>query len=91
MKSKKNKSAEKERKDYVRFCPKCISVDINQEKSTMQSLGFLPTKYICSNCGYFSFNFPEINIDELDKLNLQKNRETEKSKNQSGLVDKSLG
>ena len=91
MKSKKNKSAEKERKDYVRFCPKCISVDINQEKSTMQSLGFLPTKYICSNCGYSSFNFPEINIDELDKLNLQKNRETEKSKNQSGLVDKSLG
>ncbi len=88
MKNKKQKSTKKE---YVKFCPKCNSIDIYQDKSTMQSLGFLPTKYICNNCGYTSFNFPEIDIDELDKIHPQKKQETEKSKNQSELIDTSYG
>ena len=71
---KNKKSAKKERKKYIKFCPKCNSIDISQDKSTMQSLGFLPTKYICNNCGYTSFNFPEIDVNELDKLHPQKNK-----------------
>ena len=89
MKSKK--STKKERKNYIKFCPKCNSIDIHQDKSTMQSLGFLPTKYICNNCSYTSFNFPEIDINELDKLHLQKKQETKESKNQSELIDTSYG
>ena len=88
---KNKKSIKKERKNYIKFCHKCNSIDISQDKSTMQSLGFLPTKYICSNCGYSSFNFPEIDVNELDKLHLQKKQETRESKNQSELIDTSYG
>ena len=57
----------------------------------MQSFGYLPTKYICSNCGYLSFNFPEIDVDELDKLHPQKKQGKKESKNQSELIDTSYG
>ena len=91
MKTKQQKSTKKERKSYIKFCPKCSSIDIYQDKSAMQSLGFLPTKYICNNCGYTSFNFPEIDVDELDKIHPQKKQETKKSKNQFELIDTSYG
>ena len=78
---------EKGKKKYVRFCPKCSSIEINQDKSTMQSLGYLPTKYICSNCGYSSFNFPEMNLNKLDKLHIK----THQERNQSELLDTSYG
>lgn len=87
----KIKSVENTKKKYVRFCPKCNSGDIGQDKSTMQSLGYLPTKYICNNCGYSSFNFPEIDVNEVDKLDLQKPQDGKISKNQSELVDTSYG
>ena len=90
-KNKISKSTKKEGKNYIKFCPKCNSIDIHQDKSTMQSLGYLPTKYICSNCGYSSFNFPEIEVNELDKLHLQKKQETKESKNKSELIDTSYG
>ena len=90
-KNKITKSTEKERKSYIKFCPKCNSIDVTPDKSTMQSLGFLPTKYICSNCGYSSFNFPEIDINEVDKLNIQKIQKTKESKNSSELIDTSYG
>ena len=91
MKKKKQRFTKKERKNYIKFCPKCNSIDIYQDKSTMQSLGYLPTKYICNNCGYSSFNFPEIDVNELDKLHPQKKPETKESKNQSELIDTSYG
>ena len=78
---------EKGNKKYIRFCPKCKSIDINQDKSTMQSLGYLPTKYICNNCGYSSFNFPEMNMNRLHKLHIK----TTQEKNQSELLDTSYG
>lgn len=83
---KKNLKLE-EKKGYLKFCPKCNSININQDKSTMQSLGYLPTKYICDTCGYSSFNFPETGLDRLNKLHIKKPRE----KNQSELLDASYG
>ncbi|MBI2559417.1 hypothetical protein HYW20_08900 [Candidatus Woesearchaeota archaeon] len=94
MVTKKNERRnliKEERKKYIKFCPKCNSIDIYQDKSTMQSLGYLPTKYICNNCGYSSFNFPEIDINELDKLHLQNKQGVKESKNQSELIDTSYG
>jgi len=63
----------KEKKQYVQFCPKCESINIEQDKSTMQSLGYLPTKYICKNCGFSSFSFPEIELDEIQRLKTKTN------------------
>ena len=76
------------RKQNTLFCPKCESVDINQDKSTMQSLGYLPTKYICGNCGLSSFTFPEIDLDKVETLKTKKFNVKE---NKSELVDTSYG
>ena len=94
MVNKKIKNVElikKEKKKYTKFCPKCNSIDIRQDKSTMQSLGYLPTKHICNDCGYSSFNFPEIDINKINKLHYKKFQETKESKNQSELIDTSYG
>jgi hypothetical protein len=85
--TKKSAKGPTEKEKYIRFCPKCNSIDVNQDKSTMQSLGYLPTKYICSSCGYSSFNFPEINLNKLNKLHIK----NQKVKNQSELLDTSYG
>ena len=77
----------KAKKIYLKFCPKCSSGDINQDKSTMQSLGYLPTKYICSNCGYSSFNFPEIEDVKVKKLKPEAHRKEKESE----LIDTSYG
>ena len=53
---------------YVKICPKCKSTDIAFEKSTMQALGQLPNRYICSNCGYGGYQAVEIAASKLAKL-----------------------
>lgn len=90
MKDKKKKSSKKEKVKYIKFCPKCSSIEINRDKSTMQSLGYLPTKYICDNCGYSSFNFPEIEIEKINELKI-KSKESDKNNLKSELIDTSYG
>lgn len=90
MKKIKKGGGMESNKKYIRFCPKCNSIDINQDKSTMQSVGYLPTKYICNYCCHSSFNFPEIDINKLNKLHLQKYLSNKKS-NHDELIDTSYG
>ncbi len=52
--------------EYVKICPKCRSLNISiVNKITM---GFLPSEYICNNCKYTGFIFPEINVNKIKKL-----------------------
>ena len=86
---KKNKIKEISGK-YIKFCPKCNSIDTYQDKSTMQSLGYIPTKYICNYCGFSSFNFPEIEIEEIDKLQINF-KKVKTGLGNSELIDTSYG
>ena len=65
--------------NYVRVCPQCKSIDVSQDKSTMQQLGELPTRCICNNCGHSGFVFPEVSESQLEEF--------EKEIKQSGLAN----
>lgn len=64
----KNRSKKKQNEKYVKFCPRCKSINVFPEKSTLQILGFLPTRYVCNDCGYAAFSFPCISLANLKKL-----------------------
>jgi|GEM_PF-6532896 len=90
-KRKTKKISIKKRIRYIKFCPKCNSIDVNQEKSTMQSLGYLPTKYICNNCGYSAFNMPEIEPDKVNSLTIKNTNAVYLSEIESEKIDSSYG
>jgi transposase-like protein len=50
---------------HIKFCPKCKSLNIR-----IGLIGFFgfPARYKCRECGYKSFIFPTISIEELKKL-----------------------
>jgi len=81
------KRAKKEK--YLKICPKCKSIDIVPDKSTLQQMGVLPQNYICKKCGHSGFVFPEVAISELkdfkDEVDKKHLRNTKKDK--SELVD----
>lgn len=54
---------------YVRFCPKCRSLNIRSKL-----LGFfgLPAKYKCGNCSYQAYVFPMVSVDDLKKFGKKK-------------------
>ena len=62
------KKQQKKKEDYIKICPKCKSIDVSQDKSTMQQLGELPTRYICNNCGHSGFVFPEVLESQLEEF-----------------------
>ena len=84
---KKKNLSRKTESAYVKICPNCKSEDIFQEKSTMQALGYLHTRYVCENCGYGGFQTIEVKQSELK--NLKKNDENKNAK--SELIDMSYG
>lgn len=84
----KKKSKEK----YVQVCPKCKSVNVRQDKSTLQQIGALPTMYICGKCGFSSYIFPEVKLSELkDFENEVEGESKEVKKTKSDLIDMSYG
>ncbi|MBI2658846.1 hypothetical protein HYX05_01960 [Candidatus Woesearchaeota archaeon] len=64
---------------YVKFCPKYNSIDVEQDKSTLQQVGYLPVFYICKYCNYSGYTFPEIEISGINKLKTEKKSVDEKS------------
>ena len=75
------------------MCPQCKSININQDKSTMQQLGELPTRYICNNCGHSGFSFPEVLLSELEKFEKEmgKSGSIDTKKDKTPLLDDSYG
>jgi len=71
----------KEKKEYVRICPNCGSLDIeilNVQKQFTFAFG-MPTTYKCNNCGFSSYVFPEVDVKDLEKLK-EKNKDNQKDK-----------
>jgi hypothetical protein len=67
-KSKKNKER------HITICPKCKSPDVYIDKSNpLQPVIGLPANYMCNNCNYKGFNFPEIETSKLKKFQKQIN------------------
>ncbi len=67
-----DKSEEKKEVQYIKLCPKCNSVNVNLNQKGGLAFFGLPAFYTCKNCGYTNNFFPEIEIDEVDKLNVRK-------------------
>ena len=64
----------KDRKKYIKICPKCGNLDLPLSSSFVQILA--PTAEICNKCGYTGL-FPEIDINEIEnyKKGLKKKSE----------------
>lgn len=41
------------------FCPKCRSVNVTREMGASLALG-VPQKWLCNDCGFSNFVFPEM-------------------------------
>lgn len=80
------------KKKYLKICPKCKSIDVRTDKSTLQQLGAIPAMYICNKCKHSGYNFPELEISELDKPKKKIDKKSLKStKDRSELIDTSYG
>jgi len=40
------------------FCPKCKSIDVRKELNVLLVAG-VPQKWICNNCGFIGYIFPQ--------------------------------
>ena len=80
----------KQKPEYVKICPNCDSLDISPEISTMQQTGALPSRYVCNNCGFTSFAFPEANLNDYKKSE-EKVTKIPKEKKQEEKIDFSYG
>lgn len=81
----------KEKPKYVKICPNCKSIDVGSERSTMQQTGILPTRYICNNCGFASFAFPEIDLNDYEKIPKKENTAMGLEKGDLEKIDTSYG
>jgi hypothetical protein len=74
-------------------CPKCKSPDISTDKSNplIGQMG-LPTKYVCNNCEYAGYSFPEVDITEIEKFEEDAAKtETKETGEKPELVDTNYG
>jgi len=88
----KKKSSEEE-KD-VMICPKCKSPDVHIDTSNpLQPARGLPARYICNNCNYSGYTFPEIKLSEIEKFenDVKKEPLSNTKKENSPMVDTSYG
>ncbi len=54
---------------YVMVCPRCKSPDVWADKSNpLQPALGLPSVYSCKTCDYSGYNFPEVELSELERL-----------------------
>jgi DNA-directed RNA polymerase subunit RPC12/RpoP len=73
----------KQKKEYVRICPNCGSLNIeilNVQKQFTFAFG-MPALYKCNNCGFSNNIFPEVDVKELEKLN-EKDKLNKRDKNE---------
>jgi len=57
-------------KGKVLICPRCGSTDVELESDELSGTG-KPNPYVCNNCGFMSFIFPEINTKEAKKIKVK--------------------
>ncbi len=48
------------------FCPKCKSSNVKKEMNVLLAAG-APQQWICEDCGYSNFIFPEITKIKISK------------------------
>ena len=91
---KSKKSMAKPRQGYVKFCPKCKSVDVNIEKSNpvQPSMG-LPAMWVCNSCEHSGYDFPEVRASEVARFEKEAGREhlKKKGKDNTPLIDPAYG
>ncbi|OIO40335.1 hypothetical protein CO154_01380 [Candidatus Pacearchaeota archaeon CG_4_9_14_3_um_filter_31_7] len=58
---------ENKKKKYVKICPKCNSLDVKIDMQGALVAFGLPAIYICNDCGFKSYIFPEIDLNEVEK------------------------
>ncbi|MBW2987170.1 hypothetical protein KY336_01345 [Candidatus Woesearchaeota archaeon] len=90
--AKKRTKTEKEQ--YVMICPKCKSSDVYMDKSNpLQPVIGLPANYICNNCKFKGFNFPEIEKSKLKKFQKKTNekKQVDSKKEKALPVDTAYG
>lgn len=50
----------------IRFCPKCKSKNVQINITLGAAFGF-PQQWRCNKCGFKSYDFPEMEVDEKGK------------------------
>jgi len=71
--------------EMVKICPRCKSAEVYIDKSNpLQPAMGMPARYICSNCGYSAPTFPEIDIEDLERLDSRKDLKNNKIKDKYG-------
>ncbi len=45
----------------IRICPKCKSVNVKKEITPLSAAG-VPEEWVCNNCNFRSYLFPEIEL-----------------------------
>ena len=69
----------------IKFCPRCKSTDVSISKSNpLQGAYGLPATYVCYNCGYKSYFFPEANFQNPEE---KKKFEKSTSKSKTKMVE----
>ena len=72
---KKKKKQRKRKTKFVKFCPKCKSLNISiNYRGGLVALG-MPPIYQCRKCGYSSYFFPEVVISKLKKKKAENKKE----------------
>lgn len=65
---------------YAKFCPKCKSLNIKTDfKYGLIFLG-IPPQFICRDCNYKAYMFPEVSLQYLKEMKEKQEREAEKNK-----------
>jgi hypothetical protein len=55
-------------KKYVRICPECKSMDTQPDLSADSYAKGLLNQWKCNTCGYTGLGFPEVLIEDLEKI-----------------------
>lgn len=64
---------------YVKICPKCRSLNIRTKWQSLWFFGF-PATFKCLDCGFTSYIFPEMELNEKNVKKLVRLKKKERSK-----------
>ena len=79
---------------YARVCPKCASAQVWMDQSNpLQSQMGLPPTYVCSQCCFSAYIFPEVPVSQVKSLRAEAKKEglTEKKEAGQSTVDTRYG
>jgi predicted RNA-binding Zn-ribbon protein involved in translation (DUF1610 family) len=58
----------KKKSKFVKICPKCNSLNVRVDlRGPLVAFG-LPSIYVCEECGFKGYFFPEIDLNEKEEL-----------------------